>query len=269
MTTPFQNFNLDLGNVSRLLSLISTGTDLLPEIATALGVGGRKVRDSFEWCQHLGLIVEKSRNSPQSLTALGQCLAGCETWTNRLPILDVLYASLTQRHKIVNRLVNELGYMASLRFSSQFQMQEYKDFLTSLTSEIGARAEVILDRRSKFLNALTEPQGLGKLGMFSHAEDRSFVKVRPRIPAWQSAAYILYDSWPENVSRVRISEVISGQNSLGRIFFMTEPQVMVLLSKLEQERIIALEMIADLHQVGRNPAVKVQDFLEMLIHDQD
>jgi len=62
--------------------------------------------------------------------------------------------------------------------------------------------------------------------------------------------------------------VVSGPNSLGRIFFLTEPQVMVLLSKLEQERALALEIVADLNQIGLNPAMKAEGFLEMLIHDQ-
>jgi len=66
---------------------------------------------------------------------------------------------------------------------------------------------------------------------------------------------------------VRIKEVVSGQNSLGRIFFLTEPQVMALLSKLEQERALALEVIADLRQIGPNPSMTAEDFLEMLIHD--
>ncbi len=269
MTTPFQNFNLDLTNIANVISLIETDTNVLPEIAASLGMGARKVRDLFEWCHHFGLLVERSRNSPQCLTNLGQCLAVQEGWTNQLPILNILYASLVERHKIINRIVNELAYTASLRFSSQFSMLEYRGFLVSLVPDVvNAKTKVILDRGSTFLNALARSSGLGKLDMFSLAEDRSYVKVQSRIPPWQSAAYILYNSWPENVSRVRINEVVSGRNSLGRIFFLTEPQVMVLLSKLEQERAIALEMVADLRQIGPNPSMKAEDFLEMLIHDQ-
>ena len=270
MTTAFQNFNLDLTNISSTISLIAIGTNTLPEIAVTLGMGERKVRDLFEWCHHLGLLVEKSRSSPQCLTDLGQRIAAHESWMNQLPILDILYASLVARHKIINRLVNELAHTASLRLSSQFSMQEYRSFLVSLVPDVvDAKPKVVLDRGSKFLNALSRRSGLGKLDMFSVAGDRSCVKVQPRLPSWRSAAYILYDSWPENVSRVRISEVISGQSSLGRIFFLTEPQVMVLLSKLEQERAIALEIVADLNQIGPNPSMRAEDFLEMLTHDQN
>jgi hypothetical protein len=269
VTTPFQNFRLDLGSIANVISLIAIGTNLLPELAATLGMGERKVRDLFEWCHHLGLLVEKSRNAPQCLTNLGYSLSTRQGWLNQLSILDILYASLVARHKIVNRIVNELGYNTSLRFSPQFSMQEYRGFLVSLTHQVvDAKAKVVLDRGSTFLNALAQPSGFGKLMMFSLAEDRLYVRVQPRFPAWQSAAYILYDSWPENVSRVKISEVVSGPNSLGRIFFLTEPQVMVLLSKLEQERALALEIVADLNQIGLNPAMKAEGFLEMLIHDQ-
>jgi len=269
MTTPFQNFNLDLANIAGILSLISTGTDTLPEIAGDLGMGARKVRDIFEWCYHLGLLVEKSRNSPQCLTNIGQRLAAQESWTNQLPVLDILYASLARKHRIIGRVVNEFAYAASFRILPRFSMQEYDDFLISLVPDVNAKTDVILDRGSKFLNALARPSGLGKLDMFSLAKDRSYVEVRPRTLSWQSAAYILYDSWPENTSRMRTSEVINGQNHLGRIFFLTEPQVMALLVKLEQERVIALEVVADLNQIGLNPSMKAEDFLEMLIHDQD
>jgi len=266
VTTPFQNFNLDLTNIARVLSLIANGTNTLPEIAKTLGMGERKVRDSFEWCHHLGHIEVLYRSLPQSLTTLGRHLVRDQTWTTRLPLLDILYASLTREHKIINQIVNRLAYAASLRFSSQFSLHEYRTLLASLTPDVvDAKPQVILDRSSKYLNALVEPTGLGKLGMFFPTNDRSWVSVRSRIPAWQSAAYILYRTWPENVARVRISEVISRQDSLGRIFFLTETQVMVLLSKLEQEHVIALEMIADLHQIGRNPAMKAEGFLEMLL----
>ena len=54
---------------------------------------------------------------------------------------------------------------------------------------------------------------------------------------------------------------------MGRLFFLSEAQVMALLSKLEQERAIALETVADLHQIGRNPVMNAADFLEMLLND--
>jgi hypothetical protein len=275
MTTSFQNFNLDLDNIASVLSLIQGGTDLPSDIARSLGMGHRKVRDMVEWCNHLGLLVERPRSSPQCLTDLGQRLAACDGWANRLPVLDILYASLATKHKIVGGIVNELAYSASLRPSAQFSAQEYRDFLISLAQDANAKVSVLLDRASKFLNAVAQHEGsnqgnlgLGRLKMLSLAKDRSYVKVQPRMPAWQSTAYVLYDSWPQNASRMRISEVVSGRNRFGRIFFLTEPQVMVLLSKLERERAIALEMVADLRQIGPNPSMKAEDFLEMLIHEE-
>jgi hypothetical protein len=50
---------------------------------------------------------------------------------------------------------------------------------------------------------------------------------------------------------------------------MVGSQVMALLSRLEQERAIALEVVADLNQIGINPTMKAADFLEMLSHDED
>jgi hypothetical protein len=230
-------------------------------------MGDRKIRDIFEWCNHLGLLERNPRSSPQVLTTLGSRLVGSTGWTNRLPLLDILFTNLVTNHKIINKIVNDLAHDAVL-YALGFSKQEYRYFLTSLAPTIDAKVEVVLDRSSMFLNALTQPSSFGKLEIFSLTEDHLLIKLKGRIPDWRSAAYIFYKSWPENTSRVKISEIINGQNSLGRIFFMTESQVMLLLSKLEQERAIALEIIADLNQVGLNPAMKVEDFLEMLIHDQ-
>ncbi|MEA3376690.1 MAG: DUF4007 family protein, partial [Chloroflexota bacterium] len=118
-----------------------------------------------------------------------------------------------------------------------------------------------------YSDLLSNSSHFGKLGIFVETGDQT-VRVNSYRPDWRSAAYILYDFWPENTSRMRTEEVVSGQNKLGRIFFLTEPQVMALLSRLEQERAIALEVVADLRQIGLNPSMRAEDFLEMLIHDQ-
>jgi hypothetical protein len=252
-----------------MISLIAGGNDLLPEIAVTLAMGERKVRDLFEWSHHLGLLVERSRNSPQRLTPLGQFLGSRESWANSSSVMEILYASLSAQHKIIGAIVNELGYSASLKFSPSFSMDEYRDFLISLTpAVVDAKPKVVLDRGSKFLNALSSSSGLGKLQIFWVNTERSQVRIQPRQPSWQAAAYILYSSWPPDTSRIRINEIVRHQNGLGRIFFLTQSQVLALLSRLERERAIALEMIADLNQIGLNPSMEAQDFLEMLPHDE-
>lgn len=268
MTTSFQNFNLDLDIIERVLKIFSNGISSPIDIASELGMGPRKVRDIFEWSNHLELLCKNPSNSKQSLTTLGQKIIGFNGWTNQQIILDILYTNLVRNHGVINQIVNDLAYNSTLGALSKITINDYRAFLSSLAPTFDAKVDVMLDRSSKFLNALVQPSGFGNLEIFSLAKDKLSFLVRPKVPAWQSAAYILYSTWPTNVSRLRIDELLRERNSLGRIFFLSEMQILSLFSRLEQERIIALEIIADLNQVGLNPSLRANDLWEMISDDQ-
>lgn len=65
--------------------------------------------------------------------------------------------------------------------------------------------------------------------------------------SWRIAGRILYREWPENTSRIRRGEV---QRLLARFGF---DNAKVLLAKLDQERWVTWERVADLDQIGLNP----------------
>ena len=235
------------------------------QIAEAEGMGQPKARGLLEWGRHLG-VIELQEDRTYLITSFGKSINKLK---NRY-LYEILYWRLVKSHCAVRLIVNDFLYNKSRSFSPEFSSAELKRFLQQRSSDLGRPTE--RDLKSIYresLNAISKQlEGFGTLGMIVPFNDqtKSF-RVNFYRPDWRTAAYILYDSWPENTSRMRISEVVSGQNRLGRIFFLTEPQVMVLLSKLEQERAIALEVIADLRQIGPNPSMKAEDFLEMLIND--
>jgi len=235
------------------------------QIAEAEGMGQPKVRGLLEWGRHLG-IIELRGDGTYMATPLGRSID--EIGSRYL--YEILYWRLVKEHRAVKTIVNDFLYGRSRSFSPEFSSKELKRFLQQRSSDLGHPTEGDLKSiHLESLNALSKQlKGFGTLGMIVALSDQmETFRINFYRPDWRSAAYILYDSWPENTSRMRIEEVVSGQNSLGRIFFLTEPQVMALLSKLEQERAIALEVIADLRQIGPNPSMKAEDFLEMLIHD--
>ncbi len=236
------------------------------QIAQAEGMGPPKTRGLLEWGRHLG-VIELHENRTYLTTAFGKSIDKLR----KRYLYEILYWKLVRSHRVIRLIVNDFLYGKSRSFSSEFSSAELKRFLQQRSSDLRYPTE--RDLKSMYLesrNALSKQlEGFGTLGTIVPLNDQATkFRVNSYRPEWRTAAYILYDSWPENTSRVRIKEVVSGQNSLGRIFFLTQPQVMVLLSKLEQERAIALEIVADLRQIGPNPAMKAEDFLEMLIHDQ-
>lgn len=261
-------FRLDLNLIHKLLENLSGKGATPAEVRAQFPeLGGEKVRAIREWADDLDLTCEKGRHDV--LTPLGHAALSAKG-IGAIRIQEILYYKLATSKdlEVSNALVNSILCDIARSFDPTFSMEEIKSRLMTVDLATEAAPKYLRGEVATTLNALTTPEGLGKLGIVVPIGNSRY-RVNPYRPDWRSAAYMLYSSWPENVARVRINEIVQGNNSLGRVFFLTESQVMVLLSKLEQERIITLEMIADLHQLGRNPAMKAQDFLEMLVHDQD
>jgi len=261
-------FRLNLSLIHKLLSNIPPeGTTPSALRDRFPGLGGEKIRGVREWADDLGLTRQDERRI--FLTPLGQAVLLTKASSVEIKMQEILYYRLAtcKDLEVFRALVNVALFDASRRFEPAFDVEEVKRRILAIEMVTRAAPKYVQSEVSTALNTLTSEDALGKLRIVVPI-DRQHYRVNSYLPDWRSAAYILYDSWPENTSRMRISEVVSGQNSLGRIFFLTEPQVMALLVKLEQERAIALEVVADLRQIGLNPAMKAEDFLEMLIHDQ-
>jgi len=259
-------FRLDLTLVYELLECIpgkgasaSQIREQFPEL------GGDKVRGMREWADDLGLTYRNERKV--FLSPLGKAASSARGLSLETKIQEIMYYKLATSDdlEVFSTLINDFLFDVSRTFSQSFDLEGAKRRILALV-ETNAAPKYVKGEASTAIRALTSEQGVSKLGIVVPIS-KDHYRVNSYRPDWRTAAYILYDSWPENTSRVRIKEVVSGQNSLGRIFFLTEPQVMALLSKLEQERAIALEVVADLRQIGPNPAMKTEDFLEMLIHD--
>jgi len=236
------------------------------QIVETEGMGEPKVRGLLEWGRHLG-VIRLQADGTYLATAFGRRVDKVRSQY----LYELLYWNLVNGHRAIGLTVNHFLYNKSVSFSPEFSSVELRQFLIQKRPEIGYPTD--RDLKSVYLeslSALHRPlKGFGTMGMVVSLPDgqTKMFRVNSHCPDWRSAAYILYSWWPPNISRMRISEVSSGYDSLGRIFFLAESQLMVLLAKLEQERAIALEIVADLNQIGLNPAMKAEDFLEMLIHD--
>jgi hypothetical protein len=260
-------FSLDLTLVYKLLECIPDEGISAAQIRKQFPeLGGEKVRGLREWADDLGLTCQSEQKTFTSQFGKAASLAKNSSIESK--IQEIMYYKLATSYdlEVFSALINDFLFDISRTFDQSFDLEEARRRILALV-ETGANPKYVRGEVSTAIRALTSEQGVSKLDIVVPIS-RDCYRVNSYRPDWRTAAYILYDSWPENTSRIRIDEVISGQNSLGRIFFLTEPQVMVLLSKLEQERAIALEIVADLNQIGPNPSMKAEDFLEMLIHDQ-
>ena len=89
------------------------------------------------------------------------------------------------------------------------------------------------------------------------------------MPGRLVAAYIIYVSWPPNTAKVAIDEILSGRNSLGRLFFLDEMQVMGLLRKLEERDLVKVETVARINQIGINPKLTADEILGMVVREAE
>jgi hypothetical protein len=260
-------FSLDLTLIYRLLECIPDEGISAAQVRERFPeLGDEKVRGLKEWAGDLGLIRQSGRKI--SLSPLGKAASLARSSSLESKIQEIMYYQLATSDdlEVLNALINFFLFDVSRAFDQSFDLEDAKRQVVALV-ETSAAPKYVKGEVRTAIRALTGEQGVSKLGILVPiGEDR--YRVNAYSPDWRSAAYILYDSWPENTSRMRIGEVVTGRNRLGRIFFLSEPQVMALLSKLEQERAIALEVVADLRQIGLNPSMRAEDFLEMLIHDQ-
>jgi hypothetical protein len=261
-------FRLNLNLVYKLLEHIPP-EGAMPSVIRGYfpELGDEKVRSVKEWAADLGLVHQNARKV--FLTPLGKAVLLTRGSRIETRIQEILYYKLATCPdlEVFRALVNVILFEVSKRFDPIFDVEDTKKQILTVEMATEAKAKYIQGEVSTSLHTLTNEESIGKLTIVVPVSNNRY-RVNSYRPDWRSAAYIIYDSWPKNVSRMKISEVLSGRDSLGRIFFMTEAQVMALLSKLEQERVIALEVVADLNQIGRNPAMKAQDFLEMLIRDE-
>ena len=204
-----------------------------------------------------------------AVVVLGEILLQARGSSAEIRVYEILYYKLATSHalEVCGALVNLVLFEFSRKFDPTFDLAEIRGRIASLEMTTTAATKWIFGEVNTALNALTSEDALGKLGIVVPLGNSRY-RVNSYRPDWRSAAYILYESWPENVSRVRTAEVINGHDGLGRLFFLTEPEVMALLARLEQERAVTLEQIADLNQIGLNPAMTAGDFLEMLVDDE-
>ena len=98
-------------------------------------------------------------------------------------------------------------------------------------------------------------------------EDKNKFSINYYKPELLIAAYIIYDNWPINETTVSLDRVIRDQYSLGRIFLLTEEDVIPILSKLHQDEYIKIENKAGLRQIAKNSNISAESILEEIYYE--
>lgn len=258
-----QGFRLDLKKVSAVVELISAGITSRAEIAARLRMGQRKVKSLVEWGCMIDFLDDDSK--PSTIYAKAREL---DAMNKDLELLELIYFSVCRNNEAIGIIVNDIAHdLWRRKREPVFGVKEVADTLVekSLPHSKGK----IESETGNWLNSLAMPEGIGNLGTFVRTREKGRVTygLQSHEPAPLIAAYIVYANWPSNTAKVAISEIVSGRNSVGRIFFLNEFQVMSVLRELEDRRLVKIETAAGLDQIGVNPEVTSEGILQMIVQE--
>jgi hypothetical protein len=253
--SPLQSFELDVNKMFTVVDLIHSGVVSLQDIGQALGMGQRKVRSLREWgC--MANILEGSRSTTAAYPHLRK-LKETGKW---LQVLQLAYYWLCRNNSFMGYIVHRYGEQG------EFTVEQLKRDLIESDVSSGKSEKSVRRGINVTLNSLTNTKGLGDLELFRKVtRGRTWYSACSRCPDLLIVAYIIYTNWPSHTAKVAISEIVAGRNSVGRIFFLTEFQVMSILRELEDQGLIKIETAAGLDQIGRDPRITSDNILEMII----
>lgn len=252
----FQGFRLEVGKVLSIAELIDSGVMSRQNIARALAMGQRKVRSLSDWGCMANILEGRGARSTTELYPYIRRLKDAD---KRLQVLQLIYYWICRNNPIINYLVHQY------EGPREFDINELSNSLIE-SGLLSGKRKSIKKAVNNALKSLMEPEGLKDLGIIqSTTEGTNWYSMHSQHPDPLIAAYIIYANWPSHTAKVSISEIVSGRNSVGRIFFLTKFQVMSILRELEDRGLIKIETAAGLDQIGRDPRVTPDDVLEMIV----
>lgn len=252
----FQGFKLEVDKVFSIAELRDSGIASREDIARRLAMGQRKVRSLSDWGCMANILEGRGARSVTDFYPHIRDLNEAGKW---LKVLQLIYYWLCRNNAIIDYLVHQYGELG------KFEKEELVDGLVD-SDRLSGKRKTIRGAVNNTLNSLTEPEGLGDLRTIQSSNERpELYSLHSQRPAPLIAAYIIYTNWPPNTAKVAISQIVSGSNSVGRIFFLTKFQVISILRELEDRGLVKIETAAGLDQIGRDPHIIPEDILEMIL----
>lgn len=259
-----QRFKMEHPLIFEMLSIIDKGIINIDDIRERLAVGKNKIETFNYYLRIMDLAVYNKKKF--RLTKFGKSILALKEYPQIYQ--PILFYKLCRGwnnggHFYYSRIVNNILY------DRYFSSKNYID-----NSEI---KEKILDYRYEYekvdvklvsitTRGISSSEGFGYLGILEK-EGRSTYKIGSFEPDYFVCAYILYDNWPNNENTISFDNIIYDEYNLGRIFFLTEDEIIPILSKLQQERFINIEDKAGLKQVVKNPNISGEDILEEIYNE--
>lgn len=264
-------FRLDIRFVLNIAQLVKEGNSTirkLKETPEMEGIYKDKILKNALWAKHLGLFEENSQH--YQISPLGEKLLDLFDVGKRKIALEIMYYNVCKNHELIRYIMNAIAHdrFYSTEGITRGQLVTRLVQYSRRQGEINASERTIEAIAQKLLDSLALSEGFGSLGICEKTS-RGRYRFGKHVPDWRSVAHVLYDWWPKGFSRVRIEDLNEKENSFGRIFLLDENDILKLLkSCLRQNRIVSVEIAADLKQIAVNPCFNAEDILQRVILDE-
>jgi len=241
-----QKFSLQRERLSLMIRCIAEGEARSESaVATYMGVNPYMVEGFRGWLCKTGLGHALKRT--YHLSALGQIIADHDPYLERNETQWLLHYALTntadERAEVWYRFTNEFA-SAGMIFTSTMLNAYVAQSVATLPRNTSAIATDV----ATMLRSYTRPEALGGLGFVQklRRSEYQILEVNPPPPA--IVGYILLDSWARRyptIDTLRISQVCSEPEMLGRVLFASREQIVQSLRDLQAHGLVT---IADTQQ---------------------
>lgn len=243
-------FSITFGLERRLIAATLRCFDKNPKLNESMlmgqiGVGSTKAKAFILWLGMLGFRDNKKRE----LTPLGKLVAHCDSYLDDTVSQWLLHYQLAQNQKA------EVWFHLTNKFLPSSSIFTFEDALESLKAAgIGEHSPKHLVSDTKiYLRALTTDEGLGQIHFIEPIENSVFKKGIPQSIHPLLVAYVIYDQREKrypSASTIRITNLLTDDGNVGKVFSLTKDKLEEILEKLRFERLLDVSYTAGLDQVG-------------------
>ncbi len=202
------------------------------DVGAFIGVNPYMVEGLRGWLYKTGLGRGNSRN--YSLTPLGALVANQDSALQQLGTQWVLHYYLCSQHE-ERAEVWFRGFNDFLSPGRVFNTEELQTYIERTLEYSPSNTKGVASDTKELIKAYTQPSALGALGILAK-RGKSLEVSTTRTPEPLIAAYILFDSWSRRfvgTDVVRLSQISSEPECIGRIFVATHDQVREIISTLQ------------------------------------
>ena len=202
------------------------------DVAAYIGVNPYMIEGLMGWLYKTGLGKGNSRN--YALTPFGTLVAKHDPQLQRMGTLWLLHYYLCSEHE-ERAEVWFRCFNAFLTFGQTFSADELRTFVEGNLEHTPTNTKGVESDTKELLRTYTQSTGLGDLGLLAKRGE-SFEVLAPRTPEPLIVAYVLFDSWARHFGSadvVRLSQLVSEPESIGRIFVAAPGQVRALIVTLQ------------------------------------